>query len=827
MKAPLPPNETERLEALRRYNLLNTPPEPEFDDLALLASQVCGMPMALVSLVDADRQWFKARVGVAETQTPRDIAFCAHAILQNELFVVPDTQADARFSDNPLVTAPPSIRFYAGAPLVVPGGHVLGTLCVIDRVPRQITPLQARTLQSLARQVVSQLELRRTRTELDLASSRSQTALEALRASEEFKTRMIECSRDCIKVLDLEGRLLSMNAGGMEVLEICELGPYLNTSWIDFWQGEDRAKADAAVAAAKNGGVGRFIGYFPTAIRHKPMWWDVVISAIRSAGGSVERLLAVSRDVTEHRRAEELLRSVVEGTAALTGSDYFCSLVRHLAAALKVRSAFVAECLEDKSVARTLGFWDQGRLRQDMEYKLADTPCSNVLQGEVYSCPQEVRKLFPKDRDLADLQAESYLGLPMFDAAGRVIGHLAILDDQPIAEDPRSTAILKVFAARASMELQRLRAEEKLRAALAEVEALKNRLHAENVYLQEEILREHNFEEMVGNDPAFLELLNSVERIAPTDATVLICGETGTGKELIARALHNRSARKDRPLVKVNCGAISGGLVESELFGHVKGAFTGAIERRVGRFELADRGTIFLDEVGELPLDTQVKLLRVLQEQEFEPVGSNRTVKVDVRVLAATNRNIEEAVASGRFRADLYYRLAVVPLKVPPLRERPSDIRLLVLFFVSRFAVKFGKSIEGISPETLQRLASYSWPGNVRELQNLVERAVVLSRGPLLELGHDLLPLPAHPAPASAASPLQQAAALRPLEPTAASDLSTLEQVQRRHILTALAKTRWVIEGSKGAAVLLGLHPNTLRSRMKKLGIRRAVHELS
>ena len=267
-----------------------------------------------------------------------------------------------------------------------------------------------------------------------------------------------------------------------------------------------------------------------------------------------------------------------------------------------------------------------------------------------------------------------------------------------------------------------------------EIAALKARLENENVYLQEEIRTEHNFEEIVGNSSALLELLRRVHQVAPTDSSVLIYGETGTGKELIARAIHDRSARKNRPLVKVNCSAISAGLVESELFGHVKGAFTGAFERRIGRFELADGGTLFLDEVGELPLETQVKLLRVLQEREFEPVGSNRSVRVDVRIIAATNRNLQESISAGSFRSDLFYRLNVFPLEVPPLRERRSDIPQLAMFFLSRCARNLGKKMEGISAAATERLKSYSWPGNVRELQNVIERALILSHGPILEL---------------------------------------------------------------------------------------------
>jgi len=302
---------------------------------------------------------------------------------------------------------------------------------------------------------------------------------------------------------------------------------------------------------------------------------------------------------------------------------------------------------------------------------------------------------------------------------------------------------------------------------------------------------------------------------------------------LIARAIHDRSPRKGRPLVKVNCGAISAGLVESELFGHARGAFTGALDKRTGRFELADGGTLFLDEIGELPMETQVKLLRVLQEGEFEPVGSNRTVKVDVRIIAATNRNLEDEVKAGRFRADLFYRLNVLPLHNPPLRQRRADIPQLAMFFLSRFSRRFGRTVEGIAQETMQLLINYDWPGNIRELQNLIERAVVLSSSSILTIDPSLLPTqPARPPqqqpPTQLSAPFQTAT--EPASPTAISSplptLTSLEDLQRQHILNALSQSNWVIEGEKGAAKVLNLHPNTLRSRMKKLGIRRT-HEIS
>jgi formate hydrogenlyase transcriptional activator len=324
-----------------------------------------------------------------------------------------------------------------------------------------------------------------------------------------------------------------------------------------------------------------------------------------------------------------------------------------------------------------------------------------------------------------------------------------------------------------------------------------------------EFRKEHNFGEILGNSPELLKLLDRVESAAPTDANVLIIGETGSGKELIARAIHSRSARSNRPLVKVNCGAIPSGLVESELFGHVKGAFTSASERRIGRFELANNGTLFLDEVGELPLETQVKLLRVLQEQEFEPVGSNHTIKVNVRIIAATNCDLDKAVHSGGFRSDLYYRLNVIPAHVPALRDRRSDIPEMVMAFLQLSAKRMGKPIHSVSRETMRLLVDYSWPGNIRELQNVIERGVVFSKGSVLKLGADLLPIEGSD---------------KGIEPEAGPERAStdsLEEVQRHHILQVLEKTGWLISGPNGAGAILSIHPNTLRSLMQRLGIRR------
>jgi len=681
------PSNPGRLETLHRFDVFDTPPEQAFDDLAALAAQLCDTPMALVCVVGEHRQSFKARVGLSIDGTGNEDSFCAHAIQQREVFVVPDASQDARFGKSTLVTGPPDIRFYAGAPIVADDGEAIGTVCVLDRVPRELTAAQREGLRLLARQTVSQLELR-------------------------------------------------------------------------------LARASGAPAG---------------------------------------------------RRAEILLRAITEGTATVTGAAFFSSLVQHLARALQVRRVFLAECLENDR-ARSRAVWLDQVQQPNFEYSLVDTPCMKVTRGETCLYSQDVRRFFPNNPVLLRLNAESYLGVPLWGSSRQVVGHMVLVDDKPMSDDPLWISVLQTFAARAGVELEREQAEVRLRDALSEVETLKNRLQAENVYLQEEIRTEHNFEEIVGHSPVLLSLLQKVERVADTDSTALVFGETGSGKELIARALHSRGPRKHRPLVKVNCGAVPASLIESELFGHVKGAFTGALEKRVGRFELADGGTIFLDEIGELPLETQVKLLRVLQEREFEPVGSSKTTRVDVRIIAATNRNLNEEVRAGRFRSDLFFRLNVVPLTVPPLRERPEDIPLLVAYFVARFAKKFARTIDGVSRAAMDRLVAYPWLGNIRELQNVIERAVVLANGSTLTIDPEVLGM-SSPPPEAARKLAAPSATMPPL--------SSLNDAERHHIARVLRETGGVIEGPSGAARILNLHPNTLRSRMKKLGVTRTRHETS
>ena len=350
---------------------------------------------------------------------------------------------------------------------------------------------------------------------------------------------------------------------------------------------------------------------------------------------------------------------------------------------------------------------------------------------------------------------------------------------------------------------ERKAAEEGLRNALIEVERLKDQLQQENVYLRGQVELEHEFQEIIGNSDEIKYVLYKIQQVAPTDASVLIQGETGTGKELVARAIHNASSRKTRPMVKINCATLPANLIESELFGHEKGAFTGAQMRKAGRFEIANGGTLFLDEIGELPLELQGKLLRVLQEGEFERLGSSQTRKVDVRIIAATNRNLTTEVQTGLFREDLWYRLNVFPITVPPLRQRKPDIALLVNFFVNQSNRKLGRCVKTIAPQTLQLLQNYYWPGNVRELANVVERALINSTGTVLQLADQL-----------------EGDAV-PINGNGHKQLSRLQDVERDHILATLSACEWRIEGTSGAASVLGINSSTLRSRMNKLGIKR------
>ena len=367
-----------------------------------------------------------------------------------------------------------------------------------------------------------------------------------------------------------------------------------------------------------------------------------------------------------------------------------------------------------------------------------------------------------------------------------------------------SRAILngKEYLIGIAIDITRLKkTEKKLNGVISELEILKEHLQAENIYLRDEIKSEHNFDNIIGESDSLRHTLYRIEQVASTDTTVLLEGETGTGKELLAAAIHSRSKLKEKPFIKVNCASLPATLIESELFGHEKGAFTGAIQKHIGRFELADGGTLFLDEISEIPVELQSKLLRILQEGELERIGSSKTIKVNVRIIAATNRNLEQLINKKLFRKDLYYRLNVFPITISPLRDRVSDIPLLTKHFVDKFNRKMGKNIKRISKKTIQQLQNYSWPGNVRELENVIERAVIISTGNSLNV-----------------EPL--------LKPMFEKDdkFLPLAEFERQYIIKVLEKTYWRVDGPKGAAQILDMHPETLRSRMRKLGISRPGH---
>jgi formate hydrogenlyase transcriptional activator len=415
---------------------------------------------------------------------------------------------------------------------------------------------------------------------------------------------------------------------------------------------------------------------------------------------------------------------------------------------------------------------------------------------------QEARRLGMKDTAQAEVGTVCVLPLV---SRGRVLGTFGVVKYQDKAfagEIEFLTQIANQVAIAVENAL-----------AFGQIRELKDQLSKEKLYLEDEIRTEMNFAQVIGNSPALRRVLKRVETVAPTDSTVLINGETGTGKELIARAIHDLSPRRSKPFVKLNCAAIPTGLLESELFGHEKGAFTGAIAQRIGRFEVADGGTIFLDEVGEIPLELQTKLLRVLQEREFERLGSSRTLRTDARLIAATNRNLEAMVSEAKFRSDLFFRLNVFPVQVPPLREREGDIPLLVRHFAQQFSRRMNKVIETIPSATMDALCRYHWPGNIRELQNVIERAVIVSAGPALSV--DVADLKV-----SIASHVAEGTA-SPKLPTNGALHDVLEQSERQQILRALQQSNWVVAGPNGAAGRLGMKRSTLQQRIRKLGIAR------
>lgn len=496
------------------------------------------------------------------------------------------------------------------------------------------------------------------------------------------------------------------------------------------------------------------------------------------------------------------LRSIMEGTARGQGEEFFRSLVQYLAISLGAKVSFVAQFTNEMTTVRTLSAWVKDQHVPNFDFELKATPCEGVLGGEIQHYCDNVQVAFPDNKLLKDLDASSYLAVPLTDENGDVVGHLAVIHDGPLAADERQLSIFHIFAARATAELNCRRAVSRLddsREREDQLRVERERAEAELAYLREELRSRSEMSEIVGESDGIWRVLRNIDMVAPTGSTVLILGETGTGKELVARAIHGNSNRKTGPFVRVNCAALPVSLLESELFGHEDGAFTGATGKRTGRFELADGGTIFLDEIGEMPLSAQSRLLRVLQEQELERVGGSETIRVDTRVIAATNRDLLEMSEEGDFREDLYYRLNVFPIQIPPLRERKEDIPTLVQSFLRKLAGRLGKKVENVSPDVLAALENYHWPGNVRELENVVERAMILTTGSSLVLPEGI--------------------SRNRRRKRTDKAMQSLAEVEADHIRLVLSHTNGVVGGPNGAAKILDLNPNTLRSRMAKLGI--------
>jgi PAS domain S-box-containing protein len=576
----------------------------------------------------------------------------------------------------------------------------------------------------------------------------------ALRASEERHRKFFEHSNDALFVLDPEhNTILDVNP------RTCELLGYTRDELLDLPMSaihpDEMPEFEAFVRGVMNEGNGWTDSLTCLSSAKAPIAAEISASAVEIDGAG--RIVAWVRDISERKHAESALRE---------SEERFRRLVDRAADSLYVVEDDGRIIDVNRQACEATGY-TQGELQRMWVWEIAEWLDLEALKRKMEQMARTGPVTMGGDNKRKD-------------------GTLFPVEVRACLIEERGRQ--RVLALARDLT-ERIKAEE-----------VRHKLSLEKVYLQEEIDKEHNVGEIVGSSKSVKKLFRDIKRVAGTDSTVLITGETGTGKELVARAIHAESSRRDSVLVKVNCAALSAGLIESELFGHEKGAFTGAVARREGRFELADGGSVFLDEIGDLPGELQVKLLRVLQEGEFERVGGTRTIKVNVRVIAATNRDLERAVEEGRFRSDLYYRLKVFPIHVPALRERKEDIPLLVNYFAPKYGSRMGKRLESVPQGTLDSLINYPWPGNVRELENVIERAVIVSRGAELELGDW---------------------AGQAMVAGGAAELLPLDEAQRRHILKVLGHTGWRVSGPKGAARILGIKPTTLQARMKKLGIER------
>ena len=815
------------------------------------------------------------------------------------------------------------IEAYVGAPIISPTtGEVIGHIVATDSQPVTDEKDQTAVLKIFASRIGAELERMKTEKELEKKNDELHHRLNEI----ELYDTTVKNLREQVYWLDKKGKIIRVNTAVIKQsgyssdelmrMTVFDINPALTQrEWDQHWS-ETKGKGHQVLETEHRSRDGHIYAV------------EVTNNFLEHEGR--EYFCSTVRDIKQRKMEEDLLRTVSEATSGFVGEDFLIELARHITMTLNMRYALITECANaEKTRLRTLCYVDGRKVLDNIEYDTEGIPCEIIMQGRDFFMGEGVQAKFPKEKGI-----EAAVGVPIYSSkSGEIIGHILALDPDTVTSEKNQTSILKIFAARAGAEIERIKAENKLKETLMDAniqlqlklkqseqryrdlfeeapiayvnEGLDSRfitanraalkilgiseeevtgtygfsfipdtpeaqkrvkdafeainrgentggvvlelrrkdngqplwiqwwskpdpggqftrtmfiditkqvlmeqeqakLKAQNQYLQEEIKLTYNFEEIVSKSANFQKILQQIEQVAATDATVLILGESGTGKELITRAVHHISNRSKKPLVKVNCATLPANLIESELFGHEKGAFTGAMERKIGRFELADGGTLFLDEIGELPVELQAKLLRVLQEGEFERLGNPKTMKVNVRVIAATNRNLQQAIEKKEFREDLYYRLNVFPIICPPLRNRKEDIPLLVKHFCQKHEGKIGRKITSVPPAVIDALIAYDWPGNIRELENIIERAMILSRNGVLEYGEWI--------------PTEK---LTNGENGKIANPSKLEDVEKEHIIETLKKTGWRVSGEKGAAKILGLNATTLEARMKKLGIKR------
>jgi formate hydrogenlyase transcriptional activator len=794
METVLPENEAERLKALRRYRILDTPPEPAFDRIAEMAANFFRVPMAGVSLVDQDRVSFKSRVGISAEQTGRDAGLCSSAMLSQGVYYLRDAAHDERARGHSFV-ADLGIRFYAAAPLCNHEGFNLGTVWVLDQKPRDLESGEPEMLRALAELTMNQMELRRYGEENARLERVQRTIAEGVEAEigERFLSSLARSLAQALEVGYAFVTRLSEDGSHFKILATWERDhfgtevelPLKGTPCESVLHGEVAHYPDDLRARFPNDrlatrwGARSYCGV-PVLDAQGRVFGHVAIFDDKPMpdgprGIAVMRIFAARvRAEVERLRAEGALH---EANLRLAQSEERLS-----------------DLFEEAPIAYVVG-------------SAAGIIRGNRTAARLFGVkPEEItglnwRSLFPDTPEIQRRLREALRSVESgIDASGTGL-------ELRRKEDGRPLWVQWWSKREAGGKYARVMFLDITDQVLMEQE--KARLEAHNAYLLDEIRTEQNFGDIIGGSSGLTKVMQQVQLVAPTDATVLITGESGTGKALIARAIHERSARSGRALVKLNCSAVPEGLFESEFFGHVKGAFTGALKDKPGRFELADGGTLFLDEIGEVPLAMQAKLLRVLQEQELERVGDTRTRKVNVRVIAASNRDLKKEVDEGRFRQDLFYRLSVFPIEAPPLRERREDILPLVAHFVRQGARRMNRPEPQISKSALDQLAAYHWPGNVRELQNTVERAIILWReGPLtfdVHVSRARENIDEQPKPARAAFLTRD----------------ELKRNERDAIINALKQANGKVSGPGGAAELLGMKPSTLASRISSLSINR------